>query len=51
MADDAPGERRRASFEAIAERVRTLHGQLAVEQGEGGGTTVQVLLPPYIERS
>jgi signal transduction histidine kinase len=51
VADDAPGERRRASFEAIAERVRTLHGQLAVEQGEGGGTTVQVLLPPYTERS
>src|SRR5439155_648998 len=35
VADDAPGERRRASFEAIAERVRTLHGRLAVEQGEG----------------
>jgi signal transduction histidine kinase len=50
VADDAPGERRRASFEAIAERVRTLHGRLAVEQGEGGGTTVQVLLPPYTER-
>ena len=51
VADDAPGERRRASFEAIAERVRTLHGQLSVEQGEGGGTSVQVLLPPYTERS
>ncbi|HEX6700389.1 MAG TPA: histidine kinase [Gaiellaceae bacterium] len=51
VSDDAPGERRRASFEAIAERVRTLHGQLAVEQGADGGTTVQVLLPPYAERS
>jgi signal transduction histidine kinase len=51
VADDAPGERRRASFDAIAERVRTLHGQLAVEQGADGGTTVQVLLPSYAERS
>ena len=51
IADDAPGERRRASFEAIAERVRTLHGQFDVEQGADGGTTVQVLLPPYVERS
>jgi signal transduction histidine kinase len=51
ISDDAPGERRRASFDAIAERVRTLHGRLAVEQGGDGGTTVQVLLPPYVERS
>ena len=51
IADDAPGERRRASFESIAERVRTLHGTFAVEQGADGGTTVQVLLPPYAERS
>jgi signal transduction histidine kinase len=51
IADDAPGERRRASFEAIAERVRTLHGRLDVAQGADGGTTVQVLLPPYAERS
>jgi signal transduction histidine kinase len=51
VADDAPGERRRASFEAIAERVRTLHGTMAVEQGADGGTTVQVVLPPYVERS
>jgi two-component system sensor histidine kinase UhpB len=51
VADDAPGERRRASFDAIAERVRTLHGRLAVEQGADGGTTVQVLLPPYAARS
>jgi signal transduction histidine kinase len=51
IADDAPGERRRASFEAIAERVRTLHGRLDVAQGADGGTTVQVVLPPYAERS
>jgi signal transduction histidine kinase len=51
IADDAPGERRRASFEAIAERVRTLHGRVDVAQGADGGTTVQVVLPPYAERS
>jgi signal transduction histidine kinase len=51
IVDDAPGERRRASFESIAERVRTLHGQLDVAQGADGGTTVHVLLPPYAERS
>jgi signal transduction histidine kinase len=51
VADDAPGERRRASFDAIAERARTLSGQLDVEQGDDGGTTVRVTLPPYAARS
>jgi signal transduction histidine kinase len=47
VADDAPGERRRASFDEIAERARTLSGHLRVEQGEDGGTAVYVVLPGY----
>jgi two-component system sensor histidine kinase UhpB len=47
IADDAPGERRRASFDAIAERARTLSGRFEVEQGDDGGTVVHVFLPGY----
>src|SRR5712691_2157023 len=47
IADDAPGERRRRSLEELAERVRTLNGVLTVDQGESGGTTVRLVLPPY----
>ena len=47
VADDAPGERRRRSLEEMEERARTLNGDLTVEQGTNGGTTVRVLLPPY----
>src|SRR2546423_2507128 len=47
IADDAPGERRRRSLEELAERVRTLNGVLTVDQGETGGTTVRLVLPPY----
>jgi signal transduction histidine kinase len=50
VVDDAPGERRRASFDAIAERARTLSGELAVEQGADGGTAVRVTLPSYTAR-
>ena len=46
--DDAPGERRRRSLDELAERARTLNGQLLFEQGENGGTTVRVVLPPYV---
>ena len=45
--DDAPGERRRSSLEELAERARTLNGDLTVQPGERGGTTVRVVLPPY----
>jgi signal transduction histidine kinase len=45
--DDAPGERRRSSLEELAERARTLNGDLTVHQGDRGGTTVRVVLPPY----
>jgi signal transduction histidine kinase len=49
VADDAPGERRRRSLEELAERARTLNGELTVDQGENGGTTVRVHLPPYVD--
>jgi signal transduction histidine kinase len=48
IADDAPGERRRSSLEELSERARTLNGFLTVHQGESGGTTVRVVLPPYV---
>jgi signal transduction histidine kinase len=47
VSDDAPGERRRATFDALAERARTLNGRFSVDAPEEGGTTVHVLLPPY----
>ena len=50
IADDAPGERRRASFDAIAERARSMSGNLIVEAGTDGGTELRVLLPPYVAR-
>jgi signal transduction histidine kinase len=48
VSDDAPGERRRATFDALAERARTLNGRFSVDAPEAGGTTVHVLLPPYV---
>jgi signal transduction histidine kinase len=48
IVDDAPGERRRRSLDELTERARTLNGQLLFEQGENGGTTVRVVLPPYV---
>jgi two-component system, NarL family, sensor histidine kinase UhpB len=48
IVDDSPGERRRRSFDAIDERVRTLQGQVVVETSpDGEGTAVRVTLPPY----
>jgi signal transduction histidine kinase len=47
IADDAPGERRLRTLEELAERARTLNGLLTVDQGEGSGTTIRVVLPPY----
>ena len=47
ISDDAPGERRRRSLDELAERARTLNGELLFEPGDDGGTTVRVLLPPY----
>jgi signal transduction histidine kinase len=48
ITDDAPGERRRRSLEELGERARTLNGRLTVDQGDDGGTTVRVTLPPYV---
>jgi len=48
IADDGVEERRRASIEAIEERARVLNARLAVEQGDEGGTRMQVVLPPYV---
>ncbi len=48
IADDAPGERRRATFDSLAERARTLNARFDVEQQEDDrGTTVRVSLPAY----
>jgi signal transduction histidine kinase len=46
--DDGMGERRRASLEEIDERVRILNGRLSVERRNEGGTSVQVVMPPYV---
>ena len=48
VSDNGAGERRRASFDDIEERARTLSGQLEVEAGEDGGTAVRVVLPSYV---
>jgi signal transduction histidine kinase len=50
IADNGAGERRRASFDVIAERARSLNGQLSVDPGEDGGTAVRVVFPPYTVR-
>src|SRR5919204_597980 len=48
IADDGTGERRRASYDEIEERARTLSGSVEVEPGQDGGTAVRVLLPSYV---
>jgi signal transduction histidine kinase len=45
--DDAPGERRRASYEEIEERARSLSGEMTVDPGPDGGTAVRIVFPPY----
>jgi two-component system sensor histidine kinase UhpB len=50
IADNGAGERRRATFEEIAERARSLGGELSVEAGADGGTAVRVVFPPYTVR-
>jgi signal transduction histidine kinase len=46
--DDGVDERRRASVEAIEERVRMLNGRLAIDPREEGGTAVHVVMPAYV---
>jgi two-component system sensor histidine kinase DegS len=48
IADDGVGERRRASIEAIDERVRVLNGRVSVESRDEGGTAVRIVMPPYV---
>src|SRR5438067_12686381 len=43
ITDDAPEDRRRAVFDILSERARTLGGRLAVDQSEG--TTIVLELP------
>ena len=47
IADDGAGERRRASYDDIEERARTLSGRVEVKAGQDGGTEVRVTLPSY----
>ena len=49
VADDADPERRRRSLEGIEERVRALHGEVAVTTAPEG-TEVKVTLPPHATR-
>jgi signal transduction histidine kinase len=44
--DDAPGERRKRSIEALEERARTLKATLTVDQADDG-TTMRLVLPTY----
>jgi signal transduction histidine kinase len=45
--DDAPGERRRRSIEVLEERARTLGAAFSVEQEDGKGSTMRLVLPSY----
>jgi signal transduction histidine kinase len=49
VVDNAPGERRRATFDELEERARTLNASFEVDQRDDDtGTTVRVALPPYV---
>jgi two-component system NarL family sensor kinase len=50
VADDGAGERRRSSFDSIAERARTINGNFLVEPGIDGGTAIRIVLPHYVAR-
>jgi signal transduction histidine kinase len=47
VSDNGKGERRRAIFDAIAERASTLNSRFSVEQGPDGGTAIHVVFPSY----
>ena len=51
VADDGASERRRNSFDPIAQRARILNGELTIDSGDDDGTTVRVVLPAYTARS
>jgi signal transduction histidine kinase len=48
IADDGVGERRRAGFESILERVQALNGRMSVDHGRPTGTLVRVVVPSYV---
>jgi signal transduction histidine kinase len=48
IADDGVVERRKASMEAIDERVKMLNGRLTYDHGDEGGTLVRVVVPSYV---
>jgi len=50
VTDDARGERRSSTFEAIRERARTVGARVSVEAQDEGGTTVRVAVPPTAAR-
>jgi signal transduction histidine kinase len=50
IADNGAGERRRATYDSLAERARTLNAELSVDSSDDGGTSVRVLLPDYSAR-
>ena len=50
IADNGAGERRRATYDALAERARTLNAELSVDSSDDGGTAVRVRLPGYAAR-
>jgi signal transduction histidine kinase len=47
VADNGAGERRRATYDSLAERARTLNAEVSVDSSDDGGTSVRVLLPDY----
>lgn len=51
ITDDGSGERRRRVFEALAERARSIQGNVEVDHSsDDGGTAVRITLPPYTAR-
>lgn len=46
VADNGTGERRTAALDSVGERVATLNGRFAVEQGPDG-TSIHVVFPAY----
>ena len=50
ISDNGAGERRRATYDSLAERARALNAELSVDSSEDGGTSVRVVLPEYAAR-
>jgi signal transduction histidine kinase len=51
VTDDGQSERRRQTFDPIAQRARLLNGELTIDSGGDNGTAVRVVLPSYTARS